>query len=1047
VIVLHGTWLAESDAPPKGLLFLWGEKPETLSTSSGTTARRRGRAPRAGVPLHPFQVPAEALSRLPGVENLVRSTRRARRALLLPSARGGPLPSLAWAGDASVDDERPALRPWTVEGIGLPAADVPQLPSLLGEPEVPDALRLGSDARLWIYAAELSLELLAGQRFTPGFVRDAGGHLHAVWSPALHRTEDQQRLSALAAAMPDACRCGAGADSGDRHPPGPRPYLVHFLSSIVDAAVRRAFSAMNVETDSPWLRALCSDESLVQSPEERCRFLEREWAIWSEPIRTPAGRAPLRTCFRLDPPPHPPQDGSEEAPRRARRARWALRFLLQATDDLSLLIPAARVWASSAREMTLLKKRFEDPQERLLFDLGRASRLFPPLEQSLRSPRPAGTDLDTHEAHAFLREAAPLLEEWGFGVQVPSWWDRTAGGAGGLGIRIRLSPRREAGRIAASGLGLDALVRFDWEVAIGEERLSPEEFAQLVAMKVPLVQVRGQWVELRADLVDQAIRFLDPRQRQGELRLQEAMHLALGRDSDALGFPVVGVEAEGWVGEFLDRLRAQEKVEMVPVPSGFRGTLRPYQQWGVSWLAFLHRWGLGACLADDMGLGKTVQFLALLLHERDQGRLDGPSLLICPTSVVGNWQREAARFAPSLQVMVHHGPDRLTGREFARAAAASDLVITSYALVHRDVQALGGVRWAYVTLDEAQNIKNPETKQARCVRLIPSPRRVALTGTPVENRLSELWSIMDFLNGGYLGPRGEFRRSFAIPIERYRSAQVAERLKTLIQPFVLRRLKTDPRVIRDLPEKLEMKVYCPLTREQATLYQAVVRDMMKQIQQSEGIQRKGLVLSTLTKLKQVCNHPALFLKDGSALEGRSGKFVRLSEMLEEALAEGDRALIFTQFAEMGEMLRRALQANLGREVLFLHGGVPRKARDVMTARFQAEDGPALFVLSLRAGGFGLNLTRANRVFHFDRWWNPAVEEQATDRAFRIGQTRNVAVHKFLCQGTLEENIDAMIEGKKELAQMTIGAGEAWITELSTDQLRDLFALRADAVGE
>lgn len=1043
MIVLHAAWLIESNSPPKGRLFLWGEKFETSPAPTATAARQRRRKPRSAIPLHPFQASAEEVRRQPGFQGLGPGTRQARHTLLLPSASSGPLPSLAWFHDPSWATERPTLRPWKVEGIEFSAADVLQLPSLLLEPELADPLRLGADARFWIYAAELSLELLAGQRFFPGFARDTRHRLHAVWHAALDRTDDQQRLSQLVRVMPDACRCGGGGNSNGRHPLDPHLYLMHFLSTTVDRAVRQARSAKEVDTESSWLRALLSHDSLVDSSEERWRFLETEWAVWSEPVRVPVGSTPLRTCFRLAPPP----DGSEEGARRAGGRRWTLGFFLQAMDDLSLLIPAARVWGSSAREMTFLKKRFENPQERLLSDLGRAARLFPPLEQSLRSARPEGMALDTHDAYLFLREAAPVLEEWGFGVQAPSWWDRHAGATAALGIRIRLSPRKETGRIAGHGLRLDALARFDWEVAIGEERLSPEEFAKLVAMKVPLVQVRGQWVELKADLIEQAIRFLEATQRREDLSLQEAMYLALGRHDDALGLPVVDIEARGWVQEFLDRLRGQEKVAVIPTPSGFQGTLRPYQQRGVSWLSFLHRWGLGACLADDMGLGKTIQFLALLLHEKEQGRLDGSSLLVCPTSVIGNWQREAARFAPSLSVLVHHGPDRLTGEEFAKAAAGSDLVVTSYSLMHRDIHAFGQVRWACVALDEAQNIKNPETKQARSVRLVQAPRRVALTGTPVENRLSELWSILDFLNRGYLGSRTEFRRRFAIPIERFRDARKAQWLRDLVQPFVLRRLKTDPHVIQDLPEKMEMKVYCPLTREQATLYEAVVKDMMKQIQQSEGIQRKGLVLAALTKLKQVCNHPALFLKDGSALEGRSGKLVRLCEMLDEALAEGDRALIFTQFAEMGKMLMRTLQGRLGCEVLFLHGGVPRKARDAMIARFQATDGPPLFVLSLKAGGFGLNLTGANRVFHFDRWWNPAVEEQATDRAFRIGQTRNVQVHKFLCQGTLEENIDAMIESKKDLVQMTIGAGEAWITELSTDRLRDLFTLRPDAVKE
>jgi SNF2 family DNA or RNA helicase len=383
------------------------------------------------------------------------------------------------------------------------------------------------------------------------------------------------------------------------------------------------------------------------------------------------------------------------------------------------------------------------------------------------------------------------------------------------------------------------------------------------------------------------------------------------------------------------------------------------------------------------------------------------------------------------------------------------MVLTSYALARRDADTLKEIGWFGVILDEAQNIKNPEAKQTRAIRQLPAHFRLALTGTPIENRLTELWSIMHFLNPGYLGSHQGFRQTFALPIERYGDEAAVKRLKKMASPFILRRVKTDPKVIQDLPEKLEMKVYCNLTEEQATLYESVVRDSMEQVAQAEGIERRGLVLSMLMKLKQICNHPAQFLHqigEGQPLETngdseRSGKLIRLTEILEEAVAEGDRALIFTQFAEMGHLLKEYLQETLGVSTLFLHGGTPTPKRTVMVKRFQEEgDGPPIFILSLKAGGTGLNLTRANHVFHFDRWWNPAVENQATDRAFRIGQKQNVQVHKFVCVGTLEEMIDEMIESKKALAQSIVGSGENWLTELSTDELRNLVALRQEAVG-
>ena len=449
-----------------------------------------------------------------------------------------------------------------------------------------------------------------------------------------------------------------------------------------------------------------------------------------------------------------------------------------------------------------------------------------------------------------------------------------------------------------------------------------------------------------------------------------------------------------------------------------------------------------------MGLGKTVQLLALALHYREavSQRNRKPILVICPASVVYNWQREAERFAPSLAVLVHHGADRATGRRLVGAAKKHDLVITTYALASRDARTLMDIEWSGLVLDEAQNIKNPATKQARSIKRLKAQYRVALTGTPVENRLTELWSIMDFLNPGYLGSLRSFKSNYATPIERRGNAKRAEVLKRVVRPFILRRLKTDPVVIRDLPQKEEIKTYCNLTPEQATLYEAFVQNTLDRVEQAQGMERRGLILAMLTGLKQICNHPAHFLKDQSHLEGRSGKLTRLTEMLDEVISAGDSALVFTQFAEMGELLKRSLEKSLDMEVPFLHGAVPARKRAEMVDRFQSPDsGPTVFVLSLRAGGTGLNLTCASRVFHYDRWWNPAVENQATDRAFRIGQTQNVQVYKFICRGTLEERIDALIDEKQALAETVIGSGEEWVTELSTDELRRLIALDPEAV--
>ncbi|HWN27344.1 MAG TPA: DEAD/DEAH box helicase, partial [Actinomycetospora sp.] len=466
-------------------------------------------------------------------------------------------------------------------------------------------------------------------------------------------------------------------------------------------------------------------------------------------------------------------------------------------------------------------------------------------------------------------------------------------------------------------------------------------------------------------------------------------------------------------------------------------TLRPYQRRGLSWLAFLARLGLGGVLADDMGLGKTLQVLALEAHERTDDQL-GPTLLVCPTSVVSTWRREAERFVPGLRVAVHHGAGRSDPGE---AAAGADLVVTSYGTLVRDSDALSRLAWHRVVLDEAQMVKNNRSRGAKAVRRLDAEQRLALTGTPVENRLAELWSIMDAVNPGLLGTASTFRERYAVPVERHGRTDVAEDLRRRTRPFLLRRLKTDPTVVDDLPEKIETVERCGLTTEQASLYRVVVDQVLEKIDDVQpGIERRGRVLAAMTKLKQVCDHPALLLHDGSPMGRRSGKIARLEEILAEVLAAGDRALLFTQFAAFGDMLAPHLAARFDTEVAWLHGGVSRRARDAMVERFQSGEGPSLFLLSLRAGGTGITLTAAQHVVHLDRWWNPAVEDQATDRAFRIGQKRTVGVRKLVCAGTLEERIDDLIAGKRALADLAVRDGEDWLGDLSTDELAKVLSL-------
>ncbi|MFZ2070074.1 MAG: DEAD/DEAH box helicase [Halobacteriota archaeon] len=1056
--VLHALW--ENTA--SGKLYLWAES----SALPLNAPAHHGRQPKIKKPkskAHPFALVGDELREV--IESIsehliCEHAGFETKTFLLPSAKKSPLPSPWLIREDEADysaDKAPGLAGW---GIGTLTFD-PYLAFdfLLELPEQPPhGIAFGSSLRFWIEVAKFSLEHIARQQFIPSIRKDDDGStsFRAAWKVAITK-EDEERVRMLAEVMPPSCRAFPNNDKSQFA--SPADLVLSFVNQTVDAFVRKSLGSISllpprrgrrskvVPLPEQWLKALSTDNPVLRASPEELNSFSTEMQAWLTQLRPAAPDAQFRTCFRLEPPSGSGEEENGEG--------WEVCFFLQAKDDRSLLVSAEEVWKTRSSTLTFLRRRFENPQEQLLADLGKASRVFPAIETSLQTARPVGLELNTEQAYSFLRQSAPLLEQSGFGVLLPSWWEKPGAR---IGVKLKLKSSSDgSSKVVTSGLlGIKGIVAYNWEVAIGDETLSETEFEQLASLKVPLVQVRGQWVELRPEDVETAIEFFKHKHSHGEMTLGEAMQLRLGADAEdvetELGLPVVEVKAEGWLEDMLSSLSLSEGVKITPIktPKTFNGNLRPYQVKGVSWLAYLNRFGLGACLADDMGLGKTIELIALLLHERSgkRGKRPAPTLLISPMSVVGNWQKEVERFAPSLKVMVHHGADRLTGKMFARDAKKNDLVISTYALAHRDDDTLSEVHWQHVVLDEAQNIKNPAAKQTRAIKKLKAEHRIALTGTPVENRLSELWSIMDFLNPGYLKSMQHFRTNFALPIEKYRKKERAEVLRRAIQPFVLRRVKTDPKVIKDLPEKMEMKVYYNLTREQASLYEAVVAEMIERIEKSEGIERKGLVLATLMKLKQICNHPALFLQDGSLLPGRSGKLIRLEEMLEEVLAEGDKALIFTQFAGMGVMLRHYLQEKLGCETLFLHGGTPKKQRDAMIQRFQNDHyGPPLFVLSLKAGGFGLNLTAANHVFHFDRWWNPAVENQATDRVFRIGQKKNVQVHKFVCIGTLEERIDQMIEQKKELADSIIGTDEAWLTELSTDQLKEVFTLSRDAVEE
>ncbi len=1033
MFVLHTHWQPPRSPAETGGILFWAE------TSDDTQpAWQRGRLAQNPRPKdHPFCAPLPVVQRILDQKGDERSI-----VLRLPTNRSGPKPSPGLIHNWELDQETPPfLAPWVVKGLWQSPAQALLLLVNLPELDVEEAsITLGADALFWGRVSALVLEALALEKLVPFLVSidTAGKSFQARWLPVLDGAKDSPRLSLLEAAMPPVCQATVN-DPGASI--SPRRLIGTFLNTMCDALARKwgkaASSRFPRGAEDPalrWLEALFSDDPTVKAPPAQLQSLAVSHRAWMRNLHV-AGDAAFRIAFHL------------EAPKQqTTKPNWLLHYLLQARDDPSLLVPADVVWEKTGNVLMELGHRFELPQEKLLAGLGYAARLFPPIADSLKSKRPAQLALATPAAYHFLRDTAPILEGAGFGLLVPPWWNQRGGR---LGVKLKMKSQKDA--VVSGRMSLENLIDYQWEMSLGETTLTEEEFRALAALKSPLVQIRGQWVQLDAEQVEAAIHFWEKHQTEGEMGLLQAMQIGLGGQTVQDGLIIDEVIPEGWLAEWLERLKHADRLEQLPQPPSLNGQLRPYQLYGYSWMQFHRRWGLGACLADDMGLGKTIQTIALLLKEKETlGYLPAPSLLVCPTSVVTNWEREVRRFAPSLSTMVHQGFNRLRDKEFIQAAKSFDMVLTSYALARQDAETIQRVKWLGVILDEAQNIKNPAAKQAQAVRKFSAEFRMALTGTPVENRLSELWSIMHFLNPGYLGAREKFRSQFAIPIERYHDEEALAHLKQLTGPFILRRMKTDARVIQDLPEKIETKVYCHLTEEQATLYEAVVQDAMKQIEaQDEGIERRGLVLSMLMQLKQICNHPVQYLhqtgKDGEAgneMVGRSGKLERLGELLEEILAERDRALIFTQFAEMGQLLAGYIPRALGTPTQFLHGGTPPKARDQMVRHFQEDDlAPPIFILSLKAGGTGLNLTRANHVFHFDRWWNPAVEDQATDRAFRIGQKRNVQVHKFVTTGTLEEMIDDMIESKKDLAQAVVGTGEQWLTELSTAELRDLVKLR------
>ena len=977
--------------------------------------------------------------------------------------------------------------------LNLPAGTLTTSATPLGGRRMLEALEeasLPSTAEGLKQLLQFVKEAVARGQFYPSAHRTAEGVL-ASWRLLIADERDVERLEAMAAALPGICFSAAD-------PKADRLELVEeFLTACCDEVVRRSlakdefFSNVHERAADPvadaevrWVSSLLIDEKdkrFVRGRDIEVAALLDKVQTWTARLGD-AGGEPWRLGFILVPPiaaddtqlpdevedeqAEPTESASTESaeaeetePEQPRD--WTLKLRLMPPYELAgerVPLPADQVWNQPAGGIGFIGRNAVRLRERLGSELQRSGEVCPPvlrvIGDDVTKTRPETISLTNGEAFLLIRDWAEDLREAGFHVDLPDW---AGSNESRVEVVMDLRPADgDAGDWANGGshMGLDSLLSFDWRVAVGGEELSPEDFVKMVHLRQPLIRRDGRWIEVDPQAAAAAAELIKKRPP-GELTLGEAFRtgFGLGRLIKGDAAPAVRLAGAQWIEQLLDQT-PDAKAKEIPQPESFDGQLRPYQLRGLQWLAFLDRLGLGGVLADDMGLGKTIQLIALLLQEFKEHEARGtlehkrPTLLFVPTSVLGNWKRELGRFAPSLKATLHHGPQRLHGEAFAEMAKQQDVVITSYALAHRDVEDFQLIRWNRVALDEAQKIKNPQAASSQAVRSVEAPRRLALTGTPVENHLGELWSIMDMLNPGLLGTQGEFREKFSVPIERHGDRGRARRLREMIRPFVLRRTKDDPEVAADLPEKMEMNVYTGLTGEQAALYEKITGDMLGRIDTASGIRRRGLILSVLTKLKQVCDHPALVEEGTPRTLIKSGKALRLAEMLEEVIEEGERALIFTQYRQMGDLLVDALGKRLNKEILFLHGGTPQHKRDEMVLRFQSDaaDAPPVFLLSLRAGGLGLNLTAASHVFHYDRWWNPAIENQATDRAHRIGQKKRVQVHKFVSIGTVEERIDRMLAEKAQLATNIVGSGDDWLTELDTTELKEYLSLSRDALS-